>query len=497
MMDDLRVRFAPSPTGYLHVGGARTALFNWLLARKYGGKFLLRIEDTDRERSTPEAVQTILDGLTWLGLHWDEGPFFQTENLAAHRAAASRLLESGWAYRCYCSKAELDARREAARASGRGSWQYDGRCAHLSPAEQARYEAEGKPFVVRFHVPEDGTTSFEDLIYGSQTVQNENLEDFVLLRSDGQPTYHLSVVVDDIALNITHVIRGQDHLSNTPKQILLYQALGQPVPRFGHLPLILAPGGQKLSKRKHGAIVAVETYREAGFLPDAFINFLALLGWSPGTEQEFFTRQELIAAFNLEQINRSNAIFQFNPDDPWNWTDPKALWLNAEHLRALPLAELVPQVRERLQAAGLWPAEAPPEREAWLARAVDLLRARYRTLSDFVTFGRPYFSDEFEYEEKALRKNLGQEPRLREWLPALADRLAALPEFSLEALESTVRGYAEERQVKAGVLINAIRTAVTGQSVGPGLFELCILLGREAVVRRLRRAAAFMAGLPS
>jgi len=492
-MEHLRVRFAPSPTGYLHVGGARTALFNWLLARKYGGQFLLRIEDTDRERSTPQAVQTILDGLTWLGLHWDEGPFFQTENLAAHREAANRLLESGWAYRCYCSKAELDARREAARAAGRGSWQYDGRCSHLSAAERARYEAAGQPFVVRFRVPEAGVTSFEDLVYGPQTVHHENLEDFVLLRSDGQPTYHLSVVVDDIALNITHVIRGQDHLSNTPKQILLYQALGHPVPRFGHLPLILAPGGQKLSKRKHGAIVAVETYREAGFLPDAFINFLALLGWSPGTEQEFFTRQELIAAFNLEQINRSNAIFQFNPEDPWNWTDPKALWLNAEHLRALPLAELVPQVRERLQAAGLWPDPAPPEREAWLAQAVDLLRARYRTLGDFVTFGRPYFSDDFEYEEKARRQNLGSEPRLRQWLPALADRLAALPEFSVEALEAAVRGYAAELAVKAGVLINAIRTAVTGQSVGPGLFELCVLLGREVVVRRLRRAAAFIA----
>lgn len=488
-MENIRVRFAPSPTGYLHVGGARTALFNWLLARKHKGQFLLRVEDTDRERSTSEAVQTILDGLSWLGLHWDEGPFFQTDNLTAHRAAANRLLESGWAYRCYCTKAELEARREAAKAAGCTSWQYDGRCCHLSPADQARYEAEGRPFAVRFRVPAEGTTSFDDLVYGPQTVQNKNLEDFVLLRSDGQPTYHLSVVVDDIAMEITYVIRGQDHLSNTPKQILLYQALGQPVPRFGHLPLILAPGGQKLSKRKHGAIVAVETYREAGFLPDAFINFLALLGWSPGTEQEFFSREELIAAFNLEQINRSNAIFQFNSNDPWNWTDPKALWLNAEHLRAMPLTALVPLVQERLQKAGLWPPQAPPERQAWLAQAVDLLRARYRTLSDFVTFGRPYFSDDFEYEEKAFRKNLAPETGLREWLPALADRLAALPEFSLEALEATVRSYAEELHLKAGVLINAIRTAVTGQSVGPSLFELCLLLGRETVVRRLRKAA--------
>jgi glutamyl-tRNA synthetase len=488
MMENIRVRFAPSPTGYLHVGGARTALFNWLLARKYGGTFILRVEDTDRERSTPEAVRMILDGLRWLGLEWDEGPFFQTENLSAHREAAFRLVESGHAYRCYCTKEELDARREAAKAAGRGSWQYEGKCRDLSPSERAACEAAGKPFVVRFRVPNEGSITFDDLVYGTQTVQQENVEDFVLLRSDGQPTYHLGVVVDDVALGITHVIRGQDHLSNTPKQILLYQALGQPVPTFGHLPLILAPGGQKLSKRKHGAIVAVETYREAGFLPEAFVNFLALLGWSPGTEQELFSREELIAAFRLEQINRSNAIFQFNPDDAWNWTDPKALWLNAEYLRAMPLAELTPLVRERLQAADLWPAEAPPDREAWLTEAVALLRARYRTLSDFVTYGRPYFSDDFEYEAQAVQRNLHREPRLREWLLVLADRLAARPDFMHEALEATVRGYAEELGIKAGVLINAIRTAVTGQSVGPGLFELCLLLGQETVVRRLWKA---------
>jgi glutamyl-tRNA synthetase len=309
----------------------------------------------------------------------------------------------------------------------------------------------------------------------------------VLIRSDGHPLYNLSVVVDDIEMRITHVIRGQDHLTNTHKQVLIYEALGAPVPRFAHLPLIMAPGREKLSKRKHGEVVSVTTYRDRGFVRDALVNYLALLGWSPGSDQEVMSREELIDKFTLEAVNKSSAIFNFNEQDPRDWTDAKALWMNGEYLRAMPLDELAVLVGEQLKRFGLWREEYDSSEREWLTRTIDLLRARYRTAQDFATLGRPYFSDEFEYEADAVKKNLKDE-RLKNLLPGLAERLAPLDHFTHEAAELALRTYAEEQSVKAGLLINAARTALTGQAVGPGMFDIMVTLGRRRTVERLGRA---------
>jgi glutamyl-tRNA synthetase len=329
-------------------------------------------------------------------------------------------------------------------------------------------------------------------VYGSQQRDYSDIEDLVLIRSDGHPLYNLSVVVDDIEMRITHVIRGQDHLTNTHKQVLIYEALGAPVPRFGHLPLIMAPGKQKLSKRKHGEVVSVTTYRDRGFVPDALVNFLALLGLSPGSDQEIMARQELIERFSLEGVNKASAIFNFNESEAREWTDPKALWMNAEYLRAMPLDELVPMVADQLKLAGLWRESYATTESEWLSRTVDLLRARYRTSVEFVTIGRPYFSDEFEYESAAVKKNLKDE-RLRDLLPALADSLERVEPFSHDGTEAALRAFSEERAVKAGLLINAARTALTGQSVGPGMFDIMVTLGRKKTVERLKRAVTIVA----
>jgi glutamyl-tRNA synthetase len=483
-MSEIRVRFAPSPTGYLHVGGARTALFNWLFARKVGGKFLLRIEDTDTARSTEAATRTILDGLKWLGMDWDEGPFYQTASIPAHQARAEDMVASGHAYRCFCSKELLDSRRKEAEAK-KLDYKYEGTCRNLSQSEIEARLANKEPFVVRFAVPRDGgSVRWNDLVYGEQEKQHADIEDFVMLRTDRNPLYILSNVVDDSDQGVTHVVRGQDGISNTPKQILIYEALGRPVPTFAHLPLILDSKRAKLSKRKHGNVVTVDFYQERGFLPEALVNFLALLGWSPGNDQEFFTKEELIQAFSFEGVNRANAIFNITLGDERNWTDPKALWMNGEYITRMPLDKLLPLVREQLQKQGLWRDDFSND---WFAQMVDMLRPRYRTINDFATLGRPYFSDEFEYEEAAVKKNLAA-PELKQLLPALAERFAALEGFTLESSESALRALADEKGVKAGLLINAARTAATGQSVGPSLFHILVALGQKATVERLRRA---------
>src|ERR1700742_984394 len=350
MTERVRVRFAPSPTGYLHVGGARTALFNWLFARQHHGKFILRIEDIDMQRSSEAMVQGILEGMHWLGLDADEGPFFQSSYEKAHRAAAQRLVEEGKAYYDFTPKAQTDDKtikeriREQARANKEPNPYRDW------PLDEARARIEaGEAAAIRLKVPESGQSRFDDMVYGPQERDYTDIEDLVLIRLDGYPLYNLSVVVDDIEMGITHVIRGQDHLTNTHKQVLIYQALGAPLPRFGHLPLINAPGKEKLSKRKHGEIVSVTTYRDRGFLPDAFLNFLSLLGWSPGTDQEVMSRQELIDSFSLEGVNKASAIFNFKENDPADWTDPKALWMNGEYLRRMPIDQLLPLVGEQLK----------------------------------------------------------------------------------------------------------------------------------------------------
>lgn len=487
--EQVRVRFAPSPTGYLHIGGARTALYNWLWARKTHGVFVLRIEDTDVERSTEESVQGILDGLSWLGLDWDEGPFFQTENLSKHQEAAQKLLETGAAYRCFCTREELDAQREEAEAK-RVAFMYNGRCRDLSKAEIEDKIARGMPWVIRFRVPRDPSASvaFDDAVYGRVEKRCRDIEDFVIVRSDGRPLYILSNAVDDAVDRITHVIRGADGLANTPKQILIYQALGITPPVFAHMPLTLDSKKSKLSKRRHGEVVTVAYYRRRGFLPWALCNFMALLGWATPDGREFFTREELIEAFDLSRINRANSIFNYVPGDPKNWTDPKAIHFNATYIRTMPLQELVPYVREELVEAGLWKNSFENGESQWFIKTIDLIRARYHTLKDFSTRGRCYFSDEFDFEEAAVKKNLGKDPRLREFLPELADRLLILPNFTAASTEEAFRSYAEEKEITAGLIINAVRTAVSGTSVGPGLFLMVETLGKERVVRRLRGA---------
>ena len=496
-MSDVRVRFAPSPTGYLHVGGARTALFNWLYARQTGGKFILRIEDTDTQRSSEEMVRGILEGMEWLGLDYDEGPFFQSDNADKHRAAAHQLLASGAAYRDFTPKQE---RNDATIKQDIAKERVANPFRDLPTAESDARAAAGEPFVIRFKVPEAGKTHFEDAVFGTQERDYHDIEDLVLLRSDGHPLYNLSVVCDDIAMGITHVIRGQDHLSNTHKQVLIYQALGAAVPVFVHLPLILAPNKGKLSKRKHGEIVSVTTYRERGFLPDAFVNFLALLGWAPqegaaAKDQEIFTREELIKLFRLEGIHKSNAVFNFTEGDARNWTDQKALWMNFEYLKTWPLEKVLPYVKAELQSAGLWRDGYEDERRGWYEHVIGLLRERARTIKDFSAHGRPYFTDglDFEFDPEAVKKNLSKDPALKELLPGLAEAFAPLPEFTHESAEAALRAFAEVKKgVKAGLLINATRTALTGQAVGPSLFELVVAIGKDRAVERLRHAASLV-----
>jgi glutamyl-tRNA synthetase len=494
----VRVRFAPSPTGYLHIGAARSALFNWLYARKTGGKFLLRIEDTDLQRSTEESTRSIIEGLKWLGLDYDEDLVFQSANAPQHREAANRLLEEGKAYRDFTPKEQRDDKQvkqdiaERARAhAAEGVDQRSNPFRDLPKQESDRRAAAGEPFAIRLKVPHEGRTRFDDIVYGPQERSYAEIEDLVLLRSDGHPLYNLSVVIDDISMGITHVIRGQDHLTNTHKQILLYEALGAQVPQFAHLPLILAPNKGKLSKRKHGEVVSLTTYRDRGFVPAAFRNFLALLGWSPPEGKEILSKEELVQNFSLEGIGRANAIFNFHENDPRHWTDDKALWMNAEYIRTMPLDELLPMVKAELRANKLWREEYDEDEREWFSKTVDLIRQRFFTLKDFSSQGRAYFSDDFDFDEAAVNKNLRKEPRLRELLNGLADKLETVEPFNVETVEAALRAFADETGVKAGLLINGSRTMLTGQSVGPSMFEIFEVLGRERSAQRLRSGIPF------
>jgi glutamyl-tRNA synthetase len=479
-----RVRFAPSPTGYLHVGGARTALFNWLFARHEGGKMLLRIEDTDVERNRPELVDGILAGLTWLGIEWNEGPFFQSQRLEMYRAAAERLLASGAAFACYCKPAAYAGADAGEEQEGEGDDEGTKLqknivcpCRDLSEAELTAKEKEGVPRAIRFRVPREGATKFEDAVFGPREVQNSEIEDFVLLRSTGLPTYQLSVVADDIDMRISHIIRGADHLSNTPKQVLIYQALGAAPPIFAHVPLILGPDRTRLSKR-HGA-TSVGSYRDEGFLPEAFRNFLALLGWSPGDDTEYMRTSELIERFSLSGVSRTNAIFD----------RPKLEWFNTQYLQKPPVEELLPYVEAQLKRAGIWQdrwgGQAPDR--AWFAHAVDLIRSRTRFVTDFSGWARAFFTDEFDYEPEA-REKFWKDDRLPAMLSKLADALDALPDWNHDACDAALRSLAAAEGVKAGLLINATRVAIVGRAVAPPLFETMVVLGKAAVVDRLRHA---------
>jgi glutamyl-tRNA synthetase len=488
----VRVRFAPSPTGYLHIGAARSALFNWLFARKMGGKFLLRIEDTDLQRSTDESTRSIIEGLEWLGLDYDEDLVFQSDNADKHRVAARQLVEEGKAYRDFTPKEQREDKSvkqgivDRARAhAAAGVDHRSNPFRELSKAESER-RAAGEPFAVRLKVAPEGSSRFTDIVYGQQERAFSEIEDLVLLRSDGHPLYNLSVVLDDIEMGITHVIRGQDHLTNTHKQVLLYRAFGAEIPQFAHLPLILAPNKAKLSKRKHGEVVSLTTYRDRGFVPAAFRNFLALLGWSPPEGKELLSRDELVKEFSLEGIGRANAVFNFQENDPRHWTDDKALWMNAEYIRTMPLHELLPMVKTELRSEKLWREEYDDDERDWFEKTVELIRQRFFTLKDFSSQGRAYFSEDFDFEEAAVRKNILKEPKLKELLPALADRLESVEPFTAAQAEEALRAFSDEAGVKAGLLINASRTMLTGQSVGPSMFEVFEIIGRERSVMRLR-----------
>ena len=473
-----RVRFAPSPTGYLHVGGARTALFNWLYARRHGGTFILRIEDTDIERSSTDMVTAIFESMRWLGLNWDEGPdvggphapYFQTERLDKYRAAGSALLRSGHAYRCFCLPDDLKTERAAAEAAG-ATWNYDRRCYRRSPEEAAAKLAAGEPNAIRFLVP-SGSTAFEDLVHGLIEFDNANIEDFVVIRSDNYPTYHLSVVVDDVDMAITEVVRGDDHISNTPKQVMLYHAMNAAVPRFAHVPLIMGPDKKRLSKR-HGA-TSVGEYETQGYLPEAMVNFLALLGWSPGGDQELFTRDELIARFDLAGISGGNAVFNTEKLD----------WFNQQHIMRLPAAEILRRIRPDLKNAGWWSDDLLNARLDWISKVIELLKPRAKKLSEMVPQMRAFFSDDLIFDDAAVAKHLS-DPAVPELRKAYARVIRNLEPFNASTLEAALRSLAAERGVKAGILIHATRVAVTGQGNSPGLFDVLELVGRDRVVQRL------------
>lgn len=488
MGQEVIVRFPPSPTGYLHIGSARTALFNWLFAQKTGGKLILRIEDTDEERSTEESIHGIIEGLKWLGITWDEGPYFQSRFINEHLEAAHKLLESGHAYKCFCTKEELESKRQAAMEEKR-EVKYDGTCRNLTHEAVAEKEAAGIPYTIRMKVPRGkGSVSFEDIVYGKIEHKYEDIEDFVIVRSNGQPLYLLSNTVDDIRDRITHVIRGQDGLSNAHRQILIYEALDTPIPQFAHMSLTLDPKKAKISKRKHGELVAVHFYKEHGFLPWAFVNFLVLLGWATHESREIFSKEELIEAFSLQGISRVNSTFNVKTGDPKFFTDPKAISINAHYLRNLPVEEIEPYVRAELEKEGIWDPEYEGEKRQWFLDIIELIRSRFHVTTDFVTRGRAYFSEDYSIEPKALKKNILKHESLKEWFPVMADRLQAIKKFTVEETEDAIRAMAEELGIKVGILTNGIRAVVTGQLAGPGLFEVLVALGQHRVVERLRKA---------
>ena len=477
-----RVRFAPSPTGFLHIGGARTYVFNWFFARSTGGQVVLRIDDTDTGRNTEESLRSILDGLKWLGLQWDE-QHSQSDRRSLHVQAVESLLAAGVAYRDFTD--ESGTREE--RTDGT-PWLCNPGMREISAAESDRRAAAGEPFAVRFRVPRERSdgVAFKDLVLRKQFRKYVDIEDFALLRSNGMPTYHLASTVDDGDLKITHVIRGQDHLANTFKHIMLFEALGYEAPHFGHLPLLLGPDGSKLSKRRHGAIVSVTNYRDMGFLPWGFVNYLCLLGWSPKDNREVLTLDEVRDLFQIEKVLRTNATVQFGEDGAASQVDPKALWLNGQHLRNMPVEDLLPFAEKALRETGWWDAAFGAERRDWFAAAINDLRSRLNLLTDFRLRCRAYFQDDFEMEPKA-KANLDKDG-VRDLLRLLADRLEALPDYTEAAVEAELRSLADQEGVKAGLLINGSRAALTGQPVGPSAFRVFTLVGQQRTLERLRRA---------
>ncbi|MFY7922959.1 MAG: glutamate--tRNA ligase [Gemmatimonas sp.] len=473
-----RVRFAPSPTGFLHVGGARTALFNWLYARKYDGVFLLRVEDTDRARSTDESTRAIFEGLEWLGLTWDEEVVYQGANVARHYADAHRLLESGAAYRDFTPQSELERLRADAEARG-DAFKFDRTMAELSPEALAQKLANNEPYAIRFRVPE-GTTEWPDLVHGRIAFPNKDIEDFIILRSDGTPVYNMAVVSDDIAMDITLVMRGDDHISNTPKQILLYRALGAEVPQFGHVPMIHGTDGKKLSKR-HGA-TAVGDYQHQGLLPQAMLNFLALLGWSPGDDVEVMALPELIARFDVTHLHAKAAVF-----------DTKKLeWMNGQHLASIPIDELAAIVAPLIERAGLATVADLATRHAWFCGVLELLRIRARLTDEIVAQAGLFFTELVEFDADAVSKQWRDADATAQLLEKTHARLVTVDAWEPAVMEDALRKLAEELGVSGGKIFQPLRVALTGLTVSPGIFDVLLYVGRERSLARIANAVSYL-----
>jgi glutamyl-tRNA synthetase len=472
----LRVRFAPSPTGFLHIGSARTFIFNWLYARHNGGAMILRIDDTDAGRNTEVSLNSIFDGLRWLDLGWDE-EYKQSERLALHRQVAEAILQKGLAYRDFTPAQAAEGEKSGAQ----GTWLFNSGMREMSREESDRRAAAGEPFALRFRVPRDRERQvrFSDAVYGEQAKSTADIEDFALLRSDGMPTYHLASCADDADLRISHIIRGQDHITNTFKHVLIFEAAGVTPPQFGHLPLLVAPDGTKLSKRRHGPVVSVTTYRDAGFLADAFANFIVLLGWSPKNDREQMTRQELVDAFTLEGVNRSNAVVNFKEEEPF---DPKAVWLNAEHIRTMPVADLSERLLPVVRGAG-FAIDA-----AKMARITPLIRERIKLLNDVLAVADFFFAETLApYESAELVPKKGDAAMALRVLEKARDVLGAA-EFSHDGLEAALRAAAADLGVKAGQMFEPIRVAVCGRKTAPPLFGTLEVLGRDVCLVRIEQA---------
>ncbi len=476
-MSEIRVRIAPSPTGFIHIGTARSALFNWLFARHHGGKFLLRIEDTDIERSSKEMIDIIFDSLKWLGLDWDEEPVYQSQRLDTYRTYVDRLLDSGNAFRCWCKPEILKRKQEEARQK-KLTPRYDRHCLNLPEEEKSKLLKSGEPYAVRLLLP-DGSTAFHDLALGEITKEHKELDDFIIARSDGRAVYNMAVVVDDHEMRISHVIRGNDHVSNTFKQILIYRALEIVPPKFAHVPLILAKDRSKMSKREGAA--AVTDYEKQGYLKEAVVNFIALLGWSPGDDREVMSLDEMIESFSLDRINAPNAIFDIE----------KLRWMNGEYIRACDDSRLVDLIRPFMIEAGLTTHLWINTRWDWMMKFVSILKERCHLLTDFVERGRFFFIDRFDYEPKGVKKHFADQDvaaRLENWV----DILRQVDDFSANILEEKLRGLAEKLEIKPALLIHPSRLALSGMTTGPPLFDMMELLGNDECVNRLERAIRFI-----
>ncbi len=474
--DNVRVRIAPSPTGYLHVGTARTAIFNWLFARHTGGRFLVRIEDTDKERSRPELIEPILDALAWLGLEWDEDLVYQSRRSDLYRQATQKILESEYGYRCFCTQEELQAARKKAAAEKK-PLQYDKLCLQLSDDEVRTRLEQNQPYTIRINISE-GETTYNDLVSGDLTRSNAEIEDFIIARADGSATYNLAVVVDDHDMGITHVIRGNDHVTNTFKQIHIYRALGFDMPTFGHVPLILRPDKKKVSKRLGDK--DVNEYKAEGYLPGALFNYLCLLGWSPKTDREIYTREELVGIFDPSNFNTSNAVFD----------EEKLLAFNGEHIRIMSDHDLAALVAPMLVAADVQTKYWFETRWEYLRAVVGLLKQRARRLSDFVSMGRYFFEFDYDYDAEAAARNFS--PEAADLMELLIAKFEALNEFTHDNTEQALSEAAEEKGVKRAKLIHPTRLAVSGVSAGPGLFDILVVLGKRVVVERMNKAVAYI-----